>query len=59
MTQTYQVCVADTAHDLAEDVNKFLAIGWKLQGGVSTRVVMRAGDSEGSHYAQALTFEIG
>lgn len=49
--------VVGTEIEVKRDVNKLLALGWQLQGGVAVRATMQDGDSTGDVCMQAMTQE--
>lgn len=55
---TYMLCEGDSGNDLAREVDRALKRGWQLQGGVAMRARTEDGDSVGTWYAQAMTFEV-
>lgn len=54
MKLLYRVLVANDSEDLDEKVNKYLADGWRLQGGVSVAMHIDEKESLYERYAQAM-----
>lgn len=52
----YEVVEANTAHELAETLKNYLAIGYQLQGGVCVVNIVKDGEILQAMY-QAVTFE--
>lgn len=50
----YKVLSDPLLHDLVNDVNRHMANGWKLQGGISVSRAVHTGHNDELRYYQAL-----